>query len=77
MLLPRKKVFTYVSVVFIGLLSFSLAITAYQGTLIFEGETVHLSLLYSILVGLVFFICMYALSAFITFLVYTVFGEAE
>lgn len=73
----RKKTFFRVFAVFLTLFSFLIGISAYKGTLTFEGEVVQLSLTYSILLGLAFFICSYALISFIGVAVYSLIDDKE
>lgn len=70
--LPNKKIFKRIWTVSLGFISCLIAITAYQGTLTFNGDLIQLRLFPSILVGLAVFVCTHAMISFIIFLLYAI-----
>ena len=55
-LLPNKKLFIRIWAVSLALIGIIISTSAYNGTLTFEGELVKLSLVNSILAGVLFFL---------------------
>tara|TARA_R110002050_G_C8944347_1_gene512840 strand:+ start:1537 stop:1782 length:246 start_codon:yes stop_codon:yes gene_type:complete len=77
MRLPNKKLFTWIWAVSLAVFGFIISTTAYNGTLTFNDEIVKLSLFKSVLAGSIFFLASFALTSFITFILYSIFEDEQ